>query len=479
MAANRTTQAALTIALSLFVMLTFALGVTTYLFFTKRQEAEFAQAKAQSEAVEAQAQLQAIKTEMETLRGIIGVAAETPIADVETGLNDLFVGDFDGFKGEEKSYLKLIDWLRESFRAKTTDVKTAAQEKKDLEARLAAELKAAQELAEKAREAEQRAREDFDAASKQFAVDRRGHETQQKKLLDEKQSEAERARDLENLKTLILGVGDYLPPTRQEGLKTKPPAEQLEIIRNELRGQSKEIQRLNDVLAQARVANPVAQEALADLRSADDRVEGIDGKVVDVDSRSEMVLVSCRSTKGIRPGLVLHVFPPGDSRPQFGDRKGVVEVTEIEGPNTLRAVIRRESGRDPIVSGDGVASSLWGSGRSPAVVIVGFSDVDGDGLSDHDRLSEVITKAGGRLLDAVAADTAMLVDLGKPKGADDVPGWAAEEKRRDRAIKSAKAYGTRVGGIDTLLDMLGLDADSFAVGSLPRARAGNRAAPRR
>jgi len=40
MAINRSTQAALTIALSIFVMLTFALGITTYLYFNKAQDAE-------------------------------------------------------------------------------------------------------------------------------------------------------------------------------------------------------------------------------------------------------------------------------------------------------------------------------------------------------------------------------------------------------------------------------------------------------
>ena len=60
MAINRTQQA-LSIALSLFVMLTFALGVTTYLFFTKRKEADQAQQTATIAAAEAQAAMQATK----------------------------------------------------------------------------------------------------------------------------------------------------------------------------------------------------------------------------------------------------------------------------------------------------------------------------------------------------------------------------------------------------------------------------------
>jgi hypothetical protein len=482
MAVNRTTQAALTIALSLFVILTFALGITTYLFFSKRQEADQAQQAATASAAEAQAAMQTTKDEMATLRGIIGVGADVPIADVETDLAKLFEGDFQGFAGDEKSYLKLIEWLRAEFRTKSEAVKKADEAKKASETKATADVKAAQDALEAAKAAEAKAKADLDAATKQFAQNRGQHETQQSKLLDEKRSEEEKARDLESLKVQIVGVGEYLPPARRSGFETKKPEEQLELIRNELRNQSKEMTRLNELLTVARIADPEVQEAIAKLRPAADRIDGVDGRVADIDARSGTVLVSCRSTGGIRPGLVLHVFPPGGQRPQFGDRKAVIEVTEVEGPNLVRAVIRSEDSRNPILTGDGVASSLWAPGVSPAIMIVGFADIDADGRSDAEALAELVTKAGGRVVDGVATDTAMVVDLGQPvTGENDaaVPGWDNESKRRDRALKTAKLYGTRVGSLDALLDMLGLDADSFAAGRLPRGRSDGRFPARR
>jgi len=479
MASNRTTQAALTIALSLFVMLTFALAVTTYLFFSKRQEADTAQQAAAAGAAEAQAAMQATKDEMAKLRGIIGVAEDMPIADVETGLGKLFEGDFQGFVGDAKSYLKLIEWLRAEFRTKAEAVKKAEADKAAAETKATADVKAAQDALEVAKAAEAKAKADLDAATKQFAEGRSAHETQQRKLLDEKRSEEEKARDLESLKVQIVGVGEYLPPARRVGLDQKKPEEQLELIRNELRSQSKEITRLNELLSVARIADPAVQEAIAKLQPAADRIDGVDGRVIDVDARSGTVLVSCRSTSGIRPGLVLHVFPPGGQRPQFGDRKAVVEVTAIEGPNLVRAVVRREDSRNPILSGDGVASSLWAPGVSPAIVIVGFTDVDADGRSDAEMLTELVTKAGGRVVEGVGTDTALVVDLGPPPAGDEVPGWATEEKRRDRSLKTAKLYGTRVGSLENLLDMLGLDADSFDTARLPRGRTDGRFPARR
>jgi hypothetical protein len=481
MAANRTIQS-LTIALAVFVMLSFALGVTTYLFFSGQQKAFQEQQAADAKAVAAQTELQGIKTEMETLRQIIGVAADVPVADVDTERAALFEGDFAGFTGDDKSYLKLIDWLRVEFRDKSTRTKTVEQEKKELEAQTAADVKAAQESLAKAQQSADESKQALDQAGKQFEEARGKHETQQNKLLDEQRAEQEKARELENLRTLIVGLSDYLPPARQEVIKAKSPAEQLEVVRNELRSQTKEIVRLNEVLSEARVADPAVQTAIAELRPKNDRIEGFDGQVAAVDPRSGTVLVSCRSTAGLRPGLVLHVFSPGQDRPQFGDRKAMIEVTEIEGPSLVRAVIRQETTRDPILTGDGVNSSLWGAGHSPAIMIVGFSDVDDDGRFDQDQLTELVTKAGGRIVDAVAVDTALVVDLGQPQqatGDGEIPGWSAEEKRRDRALKTAKVYGTRVGNLDTLLDMLGLDAGSFEVGRLPRGRAVGRFPPRR
>ena len=482
MATNRTIQASLTIALSLFVILTFALAVTTYLFFSKRQEADQAQQAATASAAEAQAAMQSTKDEMTKLRGIIGVADDTPIDDIETGLANLFEGDFQGFAGDEKSYLKLIEWLRAEFRARGEEVTKAEQEKND---KVTAEEKAktaaleaqkqAETVAADAKAALQKATEDFNTKWK-------GHEANQRDLEEKKRAEEEKARELASLKIQIVGVGEYLPPARRSGFEAKKPEEQLELIRNELRNQSKEMTRLNELLTVARIADPEVQEAIAKLRPAADRIDGVDGRVADIDARAGTVLVSCRSTGGIRPGLVLHVFPPGGQRPQFGDRKAVIEVTEVEGPNLVRAVIRREDSRNPILTGDGVASSLWAPGVSPAVVIVGFADVDADGRSDAAALAELVTKAGGRVVDGVAPDTAMVVDLGQPATGEndtEVPGWANESKRRDRALKTAKLYGTRVGSLDALLDMLGLDADSFTAGRLPRGRMDGRFPARR
>ena len=115
-------------------------------------------------------------------------------------------------------------------------------------------------------------------------------------------------------------------------------------------------------------------------------------------------------------------------------------------------------------------------------MIVGFSDVDGDGRSDLKILTDLIESAGGRVADGVSSGSALVVDLGSPPGDNlerTAPDWPAEEKRRKRALDAAKTYGVRVAGTAVLLDMLGLDADSFAPGRFARQRLPTRLPPSR
>ena len=478
MASSRTTQNALLIALTIFVMLTFALGVTTYLYFTKADEAEAAKVTADAQAVQAETTSRQTADEMNTLRGIIGVAADVPIGDIETQLEGLFAGDFAGFPQDDRSYLKLIEWLRKEFQDKNTRVKTVEDEKQSLTKQKAGELAAADKAKEDALAAAASAQDAQTKDKADFDAKWTAHEGEQEKLTAARRAADEKARDLENLKAEIAKGLDSMPPTRKPefraAIETDDSIKQLDLLRFELRGRAKEIADLNGLLARLRVTDPKLQEMIALARPAGDRIDGFNGYIISVDPRAGTALVSCQTTAGLRPGIVLHVFPPDDPRPDFGSRKAVVEITDVEGSTLVRAVIRQEDPRNPILSGDGVSSSLWAGGVTPEIVIVGFADLNFDGRSDQESIREIVERGGGRVVDAVAPNTALVVDLGQPPAGDDgseIPGWPAEAKRRTRNLDAARTYNIRVAGIAGMLDMLGLDADSYRPGRLPKARA--------
>jgi hypothetical protein len=486
MAINRSTQAALTIALSIFVMLTFALGVTTYLYFSKSQEADRDLITARSEAASAGENLRRTTADMERLRQIIGVAADVPVDEIDTDLNSLVAGDFAGFPGDAPSFRKLLDWVRQENRSANTRVKTVEEEKKALAAQKAAELAAAETAKAGAEKAAADAKEAAAAAASDFTKRRTDVEQERDNLLTKKQAAEQQADALRNLQAEIARGLDLMSASRkarfQQAIADNDATRQLDEMRAELLSREKTIQNLNAVLARLRVADPELQQAIIAARPADDRIDGFNGHIVSVDPRSGTALISCRSTAGLRPGLILHVFRPDDPRAEFGARKGSVEVTEIEGPTLVRAVIRRQDSRDPLLSGDGVSSSLWAGGGAAEIVIVGFADLDGDGRSDRDALTALVAQAGGRVVNSVAASTALIVDLGQPSAGDDgrdVPGWSAESKRRQANLIEAKRLNVRETGLDGLLDMLGLDTESFRPGRLPRERGIGRLPERR
>jgi hypothetical protein len=478
MAINRSTQTTLTIALSIFVMLTFALGITTYLYFNKAQEAEAGLATANSQAASVETDARQTAEQMNELRELVGMQPDMSVADIKADLENRIAGQFAGFPVEDASYLKLLEWLRSEFEKKSADVKTAEEGKQALAAQKAAEVAAAEKAKAAAMAAEQDAKAESAAVKADFDKRWQDHEQSKGRLEQEKRAAEQESNSLRSLQAEVAKGLDFMPPSRQPAfdaaIKEGDSIKQLDLMRLELRSRAKTIQELNAIIARLRVADPQLQEAILAARPADDRIDGFNGHIVSVDARLGTALISCRTTNGLRPGLILHVFSPDDPRPEFGTRKAIVEITEIEGPTLVRAAVRRQDSRNPILSGDGVSSSLWAGGVTPEIVIVGFADVDSDGRSDRDSLIAIIEQAGGRIGEAVAPNTSLVVDLGQPATREDgreVPGWPAESRRRNRSLDDAKTYNIRVTGLDGLLDTLGLDAESFRPGRLPKPRA--------
>jgi hypothetical protein len=486
MPANRTV-ASLSIALIVFVMLTFVLAVTTYLFFKQRLDEQAKAETATAETNKARTELNTALDEKRKLQEILGVAEEKTVAQIEAETNERFTGEFVGFDAEPKTYLKLVDWLAEAIRKKDGQMdtlrvdheKVVADKDKAIESEKSAAARAAAEKEKVAADA---------AAEKQKFDDSRGqHEAQQQQLSGKRDEALNQAIAFDKLKAEVAKGGQFLYPEQQKDFEArKDPEGQLSVLYAALRARAQVIDKQNELLATLRAGDEAVQAAVMAATPQDNRIDGFDGRVIAVDSADRTALISCRSTRGMRPGLLLAVYDPADPRPQLGARKGLLEVIAVESPTVARARVRRDSIRNPILGGDGVATSLWAPGESPEVAIVGFVQLDGDPTPDADALQAAIARAGGRVVDAVTPGTALVVDAGVPKpvaggGDGKIPGWRAnvDEKRRDREIKSARQLGIRVVGLDEMLDLLGLERADLETGRLPTRGDDGRSLPRR
>ena len=482
MAANRTLTT-LSIALIVFVMLTFVLAVTTYLFFKQKLDAESAATKNAEEAQRIQRELTELTDAFDRVRDIIGTEKDT--ADtIEAEQNEWLTTRFSEFQEENKSYRSLIDWLEK--RRADANIETAnlvARNEKltaDTEraVKQSAEEKAAAEQArDAAQEAQKKDADDFASRRGEHEKSLEGVVAEQKKALA--QSEQTQAI-IEELRKL----GPLLSPDARRKYETAPVdtsepepwPERVRLVLRELTDREKAIRDLNVLVNNLRIADGMVvapnvrpgdplQRAVAASLPLDERIEGFDGRIVDVDERDRTVLISLPTTAGLRPGLLLAVYGPDDPRPQVGARKAMVQVTSIENASLARAAIREDDLERMILPGDGVATSLWRPGESPEIVIVGFLDL-GNGLKQSTAaIKALVERSGATLSDTVTTRTAAVVDAGPPQAADAAAGRAAawrpaDETRRKTTVDRAKAIGVKVIGIDALYDLLGIDREA-------------------
>jgi hypothetical protein len=476
MAAQRTVVQSLSITLIVFVMLTFILAVTTYLGFKGRFDAEAQATAADEKANKAADDLASQRKNNDLLINAIGIAMTDPAdpaqINPEKAIENWFAQRFGDFKEDPRSYEKLALWLQDAVREKDSQLQERLIEKE----RTVAEAdkarddatKRAESFSEQVKKVEQEAearKQEYDASVKKHQADMDQLSQDYKKALDE-------ANQLQEIEQAVARAEDVVSARSLDAFKSKSTVDRVDIILTELRERERAINRFNALLAKLRMADPAVQRTVADSAPLDDRVDGFDGRVIAVNQADRTALVLCDSTRGMRPGLVLYVYGPDDPKPLVASRKGTAEVMDLESPTLVRVRIRSDSIGDPIVSGDGVATSLWEAGAQFTAVMVGFVQIDQDPTGDDARLQELIEGIGGRVESNVTPLTTMLIDAGEPQvfGLEKPKDWRErDEKRRERELREARRLGVQVIGIGEFMQMLGLRRDSLDANRVPEA----------
>jgi hypothetical protein len=485
---NQSVYQSFIIALIVFVMLTFVLAVTTYLFFKKADEALKTVDAKQKEASEANTKrLEAERNRLQIVKEVLGLPEEMGNPEI-LGLKKDVIDDLYGKYLDQPTYTDALKWLSSSMAEHYESMKglqaekdrfaaekqaiaeTFAKEKGDLEASLAAANAKYTKLLDEQRK---------------YAKESDG---QKNELETQKQAADARATRLQDLSKSIEDIAaatyddgpgkeriSVLPEARKAEFLGKEDKERVELLRSELIARNKQIRRLNDTLAKLRVADPALQNTVRAATPKDDRVDGFDGRILSVNELDRTVLVSCGTTTGLRAGLMFDVYDPTDPRPQLGSNKAVVEVVAVESDSLVRCRVREDSIQDPIIPGDAVATNLWSPGTPLEVVIVGMPTFGGSAEGDRKRLEQLVQRIGGTVAESVSPSTTMVVDAGVPKSrGTDADGAASrrkmtdkEKKFRDEQMKDARQMGIKVLAIEPFLESLGLQVESVRSDRLP------------
>ena len=480
---NSSVVQSFSIALIVFVMLTFVLAVTTYLFFKKADENLKLMEAKQKEASDANTKrLEAEKNRLELVKDVLGFPEDMANPQILERKRDA-IDDVYGKYLEQPTYESVVDWLSssiqkhyESMNSLQAEKDRFAAEKKDLADKQVAEL-------EKLAASRKAAQDEVDKLRQEKTDYERENTDQKNKLVADKSAAEEQVKRLKQLAEEIAKGKPYLSPERQQKWPADAEAaggdrddRRIALMLDEMRDRERTIVRLNQIIAQLRVADPALQNAVLAATPKDDRVDGFDGRILSVNELDRTVLVSCGRTTGLRAGLKFNVYDPTDPRPQLGSKKAVVEVVAIESDSLVRCRVRQDSLRDPIIPGDVVATSLWSPDTPLEVVIVGLVQLGGDAEGDRKRLEQLIERIGGTVEESVSPSTSMVVDAGVPtvKGVD-ADGqvasrkyWTAKQKeKRLSQMEAAKQMGIKVMAIEPFLGLMGLQVESVRENRLP------------
>ena len=464
---NKTVIQSLTISLVVFVLLTFVLAITTYLFFQKQLDKQ----AETDEAILARnaeiTKLNEVIEEKKKLQVIIGYDEAKAVSEIETETAESWQSKFADFKEDPKSYTTLVDWLSEAIKTKDKDLKALAEEKIAAEKEKAAAQEQATTSEANAKKAIETAQKQAKDAETDFQERLKTHNTNAKELADKQESSLKQSTSFDSLKEVVKKGEAYLSIAGQKKFtgKAEAPEEQVAILFEELRERQKTIQKQNDLLADLRVADKATQEAVLAATPKDNRIDGFDGRIVAVNEDERSVIIDCGSTRGLKPGILFYVYDPKDPQPEVNAKKAIIEVVALESKSLARARIRDDVIRNPILSGDFVATSLWTPGTVFEVVVVGYVKIYG-GKSDPQRLEAFATRVGAVVEQSVSPSTTMLVDAGIPKKTgvtgEQTAGWKpVDETRRNNQLKEARRLGVQVIGIEAFLEMLGLERNSL------------------
>ena len=461
---------ALTIALIIFVMCTFVLAVTTYVFYAQNEDAKVAKEAAEKAANEARQSLTtAEQAQKDLLEARIGVNPGDSIEAVDKELAGLQekAKKYGGEENATPTYRELIKTFDNALKSANGDNASLTAENRDLQDKLKSSQKNLKDIQVSHSETMDEKQKEIDAIGKAREETAAKFTAESQKLTEDLNAANDKASRLADLEKQIHDeVGPYISPSRRDKFSAaNNAADQVAIVLEELTIRDKLINQQNQVLGAMRVADPTLQQYILAATPADDRIDGFDGRVVVVNERARSVLVRFPRTIGIRPGMLFFAYEPMEQMPLISAKKGILEIVSVESGTVARGRILNTSNYNPIVEGDAVATSLWSPLMPLEGVFVGHIQIDRDSATDDQELEDLIQKVGGDVAQTVSHTTSLLVDAGVPNQSGvsgENLGWdEAAKRRRTINLQQANKLGIKVVRIDGFLELFGLEENYF------------------
>ncbi|HEX4591492.1 MAG TPA: hypothetical protein VH120_16265, partial [Gemmataceae bacterium] len=397
-----------------FVIATIALGVTTYMGYGGKAEAD-KQAKAaddkaageKKKADEAEARRLALKVAVGTadggerarFGGLKGTYASAIAGDItplytqlqtQLNLNPATLPPWNPGTIDQppKTLVALADDLQKQSgnadtkeKAATEALRTAQGEFKTALEDVNAKLKTSQDNLKKANDAllaEQQTRAGG-SDQKDAEIKKLSEEVAQLKL-DIDNLRTDKDRQINDMKTKVEKSRDV---RKQFSEKWGPLLERLDQVR-QARPELKDVQELHDLLLKALEG----QQSIVN--------DSAKGKIVE--SRPGQVYINLGSADNVHEGLTFSVLPAGSTGQGAAGRprKGAVEVVNVMGPHVSAAKVVEAANpaRDPLLRGDLLFNPAWDPNQRIHIAIGGIIDLNGSGTDGTADLVRALERQG-------------------------------------------------------------------------------------
>ncbi len=351
------------IALIIFVILTISLGVTSFWFFDQFKNE---QKKSQSELKHAQKaesdQKQAVE-DLDKLKRMMNFGTRDEVGPIETA-----------FKKDMETYAKTYPESSQHYRFIVAELDKQLKKKNEqlIDSNLRVqELEAKIKKDEADKNAELAKYQQSNDKTNQDATGERNKFNQDRDVL--KKADTELAKKLE----------DKRKDFDDAAIKA-----------------TKEVEELSSRIASLTTRLTVMVDK---GKKEDIDAEQSDGKVTWVNQRARVVWLNLGADDGLRRQISFTVIGADENNPLKADKKGSVEVTRVLDRHLAEARIIDDSPSNPIMPGDNIYSVAWQPGRAEHFALLGFMDVDKDGLSDRQLIRDIIALNGG-IVDAEVKD---------------------------------------------------------------------------
>jgi len=416
----------LQIALILFVLVTAALAVTTYVYFRKSQEEYERAQSAIAKKETADKNLRKTVDDNIKLKKMIGHPIEENMEQIEKAFALDMLKFGETFPEANRNYRALPEYLVAAIRERNVQVADATDREKKL-------------IAEKT-----------SIRNEEHALVVKANEGLQRHVTDLAQERGLFKTELAKNTGVMTKIR-----TDFDTVRKKTAADTAE--------KDQEIKELAKELAKVEKLREAAVEKLTERKSRRNTFEKPAGKITWVKPGGDMVWINLGRGDALRPQINFSVHESDTTNVVNSQKKGSIEVTRVIDTHLAEARIIDDDNLNPILPGDKVYSPIWKPGRQIHFALAGLMDIDGDKKSDRKQIRNLILSSSG-VIDAEVDDDGKRTGRVTINTRYLVLGDRPTEKTATESItaysniqKEARDVGVEMISVDKLLDLMGYE----------------------